>query len=114
MQKVILFGPRQIYPPSDDPTSQYQILKKAIEVHEIAKKELYSGMHVEFFEFLASTLLPKLFRLYKENVGQQFREKCISIIDKVLAVLPDAVATEKIDPTSLAQLVNQILATGTA
>jgi len=55
-------------------------------------------MNVEFFEFCASTLLPKLFRLYRENVGQLFRENCISIIDKVLAVLPDAVATDKIDP----------------
>ena len=59
-------------------------------------------MSVEFFEFGASTLLPKLFRLYRENVGQQFREKCISIIDKVLAVLPDTVATEKINPVQLA------------
>ncbi len=65
MQKVILFGPRQIYPPSDDPTSHYQLLKAAIESHEKAKKELYTGMQVEFFEFLASCLLPKLMRLYK-------------------------------------------------
>lgn len=88
-------------------------MKKAIEELEGQKKELYSGMSLDFFEFLASTLLPKLFYSYRENVGQQFREKCISIIDKVLAVLPDVVATEKIDPVSLAQLVNQILATGT-
>lgn len=71
---------------------------KAIETHEVQKQELYTGMNVEFFEFGASTLLPKLFRLYRENVGQLFRENCISIIDKVLAVLPDAVATDKIDP----------------
>lgn len=59
-------------------------------------------MDNSFFEFLASTLLPKLFFLYRVNVGQSFRERCISIINKVLAVLPDAVATEKIDPVSLA------------
>lgn len=70
-------------------------------------------METNFFEFLAETLLPKLFFLYRINVGQTFRERCISIIDKALAALPDAIATEKIDPVSLAQLVNQILATGT-
>jgi hypothetical protein len=59
-------------------------------------------MSATFFEFLASVLLPKLFFCFRENVGQQFREKCISIIDKVLAVLPDAVASDKIDPDSLA------------
>ena len=55
--KVILFGPRNVYPPSDDPESQYQKLKTAIDILELQKKELYSGMSPKFFEFCASTLL---------------------------------------------------------
>ena len=113
MKKVILFGPRQVYPPSDDPQSQYQQLKSAIETLEAQKKESYAGMAPQFFEFCASTLLLRMLRMYRENIGQQFREKCISIIHKILAVLPDSVVQERIDPISLAQLVLQILASGT-
>ena len=69
-------------------------------------------MDSQFFEFCASTLLKKLFFLYRENIGQQFREKCIGLIDKILAVMPAEIAREKIDPISLAQLINQVLATG--
>jgi len=43
--------------------------------------------------------------LYKEIIGQSFREKCISIIDKVLAVTPNEVVQNKINPNSLAELV---------
>ena len=70
-------------------------------------------MNQEFFEFCASTLLRKMFILYNEIIGHTSREKCITIIDKILAVLPNEVAHEKIDPISLAELVLQILATGT-
>jgi len=55
--KVIIFGPRNVYPPSVDPESQYQKLKTAIDYLELQKKELYSGMSSKFFEFCASTLL---------------------------------------------------------
>ena len=112
-QKLIIFGPRQVYPPSEDASSPYQMLKTAQTQLEAQKQEICAGLETNFFEFLAETLLPKLFFLYRINVGQTFRERCISIIDKALAALPDAIATEKIDPVSLAQLVNQILATGT-
>ena len=112
-QKMMVFGPRQAYAPSEDPNSPYQLLKAATAQLEAQKQELCSGLEASFYEFLASSLLPKLFFLYRVNVGQNFRERCISIIDKVLAALPDTIATEKIDPVSLAQLVNQILATGT-
>lgn len=70
-------------------------------------------MNQEFFEFCASTLLKKIFTLYGEIIGHTSREKFITIIDKILAVLPNEVAHEKIDPISLAELVLQILATGT-
>ena len=55
--------------------------------------------------FCANTLLSKLFYLYRENIGSTFREKCIGIIDKVLAILPGEVAQESIDPRALAELV---------
>lgn len=59
-------------------------------------------MDAQFFEFCSSLLLQKLFYLYRENIGHQFREKCISLIDKTLAVLPNEVVHERIDPVSLA------------
>lgn len=108
-----MFGPRQIYPYSEAADSQYQLLKTSIETLEVQKRDLYASMSPDFFEFCASTLLHKLFILYGEIIGHSFREKCITIIDKILAVLPNEVAHAKIDPSSLAELVLQILASGT-
>ena len=68
-KKTIVFGPRQVYPPSEAPDSHYQLLRSALISLQASKKELSSGMDEHFFEFLASTLLPKLFFLYKVNVG---------------------------------------------
>lgn len=110
---MIVFSARNVYPPSEDPESQYVAIKTAIGSLEAQKSELYRGMDSDFFEFCASSLLLKLFYLYRENIGHQFREKCISLIDKILAVLPNEVVQQRIDPVSLAQLCRQILATGT-
>jgi len=89
------------------------MLKTSIETLEVQKRELYASMNQEFFEFCASTLLKKLFILYGEIIGHTSREKCITIIDKILSVVPNEVAHNKIDPSSLAELVLQILASGT-
>ena len=70
-------------------------------------------MSNDFYKFCADTLLSELFHLYRENISSQFREKCISVINKILAVMPSEIAAEKIDPLALAQLVDQVLATGT-
>ena len=59
-------------------------------------------MNAQFFDFCANTLLKKLFRMYRENISTYFRERCISLIDKILAVLPNDVVQDRIDPVSLA------------
>ena len=57
MNKVIVFGPRQVYPPSQEAESHYQCLKRSIEALEQQKTELYASMDGAFYEFCASDLL---------------------------------------------------------
>lgn len=111
-KQLIVWGPRQIYPRSDEPDSQYQLLSRAIEALDEKKQKIYDSIEAGFFEFCASTLLSKMLQLYRKNVGPQFRERCISIIDKVLAVLPNDVVHDRIDPYSLARLVLLVIQSG--
>ena len=49
LEKIIIFGPRQVYPATTEKGSQYLIIKTAIETLEAQKLELYGGMGMDFF-----------------------------------------------------------------
>jgi hypothetical protein len=113
-QQAFVFGPGQHYPPSQDPASQYQLIKKATQALEVQKKEIFNGLMTEFHIFCASKILPKLFLLYRTNISLQFRVKCLSIIDKILFVLPNEIVHDQIEALPLSQFVLQIFSNGRA
>lgn len=100
-KKLIVFGPGQAYPFSEDKESQFQKMSESIENLDTQKKVIYEGMGEDFFEFCAVTLLSRLFSLFCDNMSKIFREKCICIIDKILAITPQAIVQLKIDPNQL-------------
>lgn len=113
-QTAFIFGPGQNYPPSTDPNSQYQLIKKATQALEVQKKDIYNGLTHEFHIFCASKILPKLFGMYRRNMSIQFRTRCLNIIDKILGVLPNEVLQDHIEALPLSQFVLQIFSNGRA
>ena len=68
---------------------------------EVQKKDIFNGLAAEFHIFCASKILPKLFLLYRTNISLQFRVKCLSIIDKILFVLPNEIVHGQIEALPL-------------
>ena len=87
--QVFIFGPGQNYQVSEDPNSQYQMIKKATLELEKKKSDIFKELNKEFFTFCASKMLRKFLIGYRKNISLQFRVSCLSIIDKILAICPD-------------------------
>ena len=90
-QTAYTFSPRISYPPSTDPNSQYQAIKKTTQELEAKKKLIYNALPNEFHIFCSSKILPKLFGMYRKFMQVQFRTKCLYIVDKILGILPNEV-----------------------
>ena len=85
--------------------------KEALQNIQDEKNVIFAKVDPKLFNFCATTLLPKLIGIYRKNVAPRFRDRCLSLVNRILAVLPDSLLCEHVDSVQLASIVMLVLTT---